>query len=65
MTLSEIHARLGNTTLFFVVIVGAWSLLRYFRRQDLDSSFWGTLVIGELLVLAQTLLGVYLYVIGE
>ena len=65
MTLAEIHARLAYTTLYFVIIVGVWGLWRVFRRQGLDGSFWGTLVIGELLILAQTLLGGYLYLTGE
>jgi hypothetical protein len=33
-------------------------LVRYFRRQGINSSYWGALAIGELLILVQAGLGV-------
>ncbi|MGW8249042.1 MAG: hypothetical protein ACWGO1_00240 [Anaerolineales bacterium] len=64
MTVADIHGRLGYTTLYFMVILAGWGIWRYFRKQGVDSNYWGALVIGEILVLAQGLLGAYLYIIG-
>lgn len=64
MSLAEIHARLGNTAMYYIIIMAVWGLWRYFRKQGLDSNYWGALVIGEVLILAQGLLGAYLYVTG-
>jgi hypothetical protein len=64
MSIVEIHGRLGNTALFYVVILAVWALWRFFRRQGVDSSYWGALVIGELLLLAQGALGGYIYLRG-
>lgn len=64
MSLIDIHARLSNTALLFVVLIALWSLWRFFRRQGADPSYWGALLIGEILILAQGALGGYLWLIG-
>jgi hypothetical protein len=64
MSLPEIHARLGNTALYFVLALGAWGLWRYIRKQGLDSSYWGALIIGEIILLVQGSLGAYLWLNG-
>jgi hypothetical protein len=64
MSLSEIHGRLGNTAVYYVIIMGVWGLWRYFRRQGMDSNYGGALVIGEILILLQGLLGAYLFISG-
>jgi 4-amino-4-deoxy-L-arabinose transferase-like glycosyltransferase len=64
MPLVEIHARLANSVVLFVLVVGLWALLNYVRRQDLSSSYWGTLVVGEILLAAQAVVGAVLYVQG-
>lgn len=60
----EIHARLGNTALFYVIILGLWGLWRFFRRQGLDSSYWGALLIAEILIVALGGLGAYIWFSG-
>jgi hypothetical protein len=65
MSLGEIHGRLGTTALYFFVILGVWGLWRYFRKQSVDSNYWGALAIGEILVVLQGLFGAYLWIIGE
>jgi hypothetical protein len=65
MTLTDIHGGLANTAVLFNLILGVWALWRYLRRQGVDSSYWGALVIGELVILAQGLLGGYLWLVGE
>jgi hypothetical protein len=64
MLLADIHGRLGNTAMFYMIIMAAWGLWRYFRKQGLDSNYWGALVIGEILLLAQGALGAYLWIVG-
>ncbi len=64
MALSEIHARLANTALLYIVLIVLWGWFRYFRRQGINSSYWGALAIGEVLILIQAGLGFYLWLIG-
>jgi len=64
MTLVEIHGRLGNTALFFTIIMSLWGLWRFFRRQGVDSNYWGALAIAEVLYLAQAGLGAFLFFSG-
>ena len=63
-TISFLHARLANTALFFCIAVMVWSFYLYFRRKELDSSYFGAVVICELLFVVQAVLGVILYVQG-
>lgn len=56
-----IHSRLANTVLLYCLILGVWGLWRFFRKQGVESSFWGALVIAEALVLIQGALGVILW----
>lgn len=64
MTLTEVHGRLADTTIYFTIAMALWGLYRYFRRQGIDSSFWGGLAIGEVLYLVQGALGAYLFFSG-
>lgn len=61
MTLVEFHARLANTTLIFVALMALWGFWRFFRRQGVSPSYMGALVVAELLILAQGLVGVLLW----
>ena len=65
MSLGEIHGRLGYTAMYFMILMAVWGLWRFFRKQGVDSNYWGALAIGEILILAQGLLGGYLWIIGE
>lgn len=64
MSLIEIHGRLGHTALYFTVIMALWGFWRFFRRQGLDSGYWGATVIAEILYLTQGGLGAFLYFSG-
>jgi hypothetical protein len=64
LTLVEIHGRLGNTALFYTLVMAVWGLWRFFRRQGLDSSYWGAVVIAEFLYLIQGSLGAFIFFTG-
>ncbi len=61
MSIVEIHTRLSNTATLFVAALGVWALFLRFRSRPLDGNWFGAAMIGELLLVAQSLLGVYLY----
>ncbi|MEK6220661.1 MAG: hypothetical protein N2D54_00240, partial [Chloroflexota bacterium] len=61
MSISEIHANLGNTAMLYFLLIALWGYYRFFRGRGLDSSYWGALAIGELLLVAQGLIGAYLW----
>ena len=65
MSLIEVHARLGNTALFYAILMAIWGLFRYLRRQGVESSYWGALVIAEILFVLQAALGAYLWLSGQ
>ncbi len=65
MTLTDIHGRLSNAILLYTAIVGVWGIYNFIRRRDVSEGYWGALMIGELLILAQGLLGGLLWSQGE
>jgi hypothetical protein len=64
MSIVEIHNRLSSTATIFIAALGIWALFLRFRAKPLDSNWLGAAVIGELLLLAQSLIGVFLYMQG-
>ena len=64
MSVFEIHGRLGNTALLYTIIMAGWALWRFYRCQGINSNFWGSLVILELILLVQGALGGYIYLGG-
>jgi hypothetical protein len=65
MDLAEVHARLGNTSLYYFLALALWGFWRFFRKQGVDSNYWGALIIAELLILVQGLLGGYMWLTGQ
>lgn len=61
MSLPEIHTRLADSATIFIAVLGIWALLSRLRARPLDSNWYGAAMIGELLLVAQVLVGVYLY----
>ncbi len=64
MTWIEIHGRLANTALLYTGIMALWGFWRYFRRQGIESNYWGALVIAELLYVLQGSLGAFIWLSG-
>lgn len=65
MSLVEVHGRLSNTLLLYVILLAVWGLWRFIRREGVGSSYWGALAIAEILVVVQGLLGAYLWFINS
>jgi heme A synthase len=65
MSLPQIHGALANACLIFSLIIAGYGFLLYFRQKGVDSNFWGTLAAGELLFLAQGVLGIVLFASGQ
>jgi hypothetical protein len=62
--LVELHTVLGRSFMFFALALGLWGMVMYFTRQSLGPSYWGALVIGEIVAVLQGLLGVIQLVAG-
>ncbi len=63
--LVTIHDRLANTAILFIIILALWSFWKFFRKQSIDPSYSGALIIGEILILAQSALGLIIAISGR
>ena len=63
MTLTTIHSILSNTVWMFYLALGLWGLFRAIRKQGVDGGYLGAMVIIQVLVLLQGLMGGYLWLI--
>ena len=64
MSLTIIHQRLATTMILFNIIAAVWGLVIYFRDRSITGNYWGILATGELLILAQAVLGFVLWIQG-
>ena len=63
-TIALLHARLLTTILLFFSALAIWGFVSYLRGQGIGGGYRGALAIGELLMLAELLLGIALFVGG-
>jgi hypothetical protein len=59
-TLAVLHARLLVTILLFFGALSIWGFISYLRGRSISGSYKGALAIGELLMLAEFVIGVLL-----
>ena len=64
MTLVQFHAGLSNACVIFSLIIAGYGFLEYLQNQRVDGGFLGVVAVGELLFLAQVVVGVLLAVTG-
>ena len=64
MSLSDVHGQLSTAVVLYTIALGVWGIFNFIRRQGISESYWGALVIGELLIMAQGLLGGALWTQG-
>jgi hypothetical protein len=65
MTLTDIHGALSRTAILLTFILAIWGFIRFFRKEGVSSSYWGAMVIAELLYIVQGIIGVILYILGS
>ena len=64
MSLSEIHDRLATSMLLFLAVAGLWGIGSSLLKHGMSGSYWGILAVGELLILAQAITGIVLWLEG-
>ena len=64
MPLTAIHERLATSMLLFLAVAGIWGLGSAALKRGMTGSYWGMLAIGELLIVAQAITGVVLWLDG-
>jgi hypothetical protein len=64
MSLPQLHSIVSTACAIFALIIGLWALLLYLRNSSLGSDFFGAVVVGELLMVGQALIGVVLLFTG-
>lgn len=62
--LTNMHARLVVTILLFFGALALWGFVNYLRGEGVTGGYKGALAIGELLILAEALIGVILFATG-
>ena len=65
MTISQIHASLAQSATIFLGVLSVWAVLYAILNKELDGNWFGAAVIGELLIVAQVGLGIYIYLSGD
>lgn len=60
IAIAALHARLVVTILLFFGALSIWGFVSYLRGQSISGSYKGALAIGELLMLAEFVVGVLL-----
>ncbi len=61
-TIIWLHDRIGNAAPLFMAVLGIWNLVNFFRKQGLDGSIIGAIVIGEIMMVSMGVLGIILFV---
>jgi len=63
--ISSAHSVLSNSSWIFLAMLGLWGLFRSLRNQAVNPSYLGALIIGEVLILLQGILGTILWIGGS
>jgi hypothetical protein len=64
MPLTDIHDRLATSMLLFLAVAGLWGVGSSLLKRGMSGSYWGMLAIGELLIVAQAITGIVLWLEG-
>lgn len=64
-TLPQIlHDRLAVTASYFLLALSIWGVVQFIRNKPLGASWSGAAVIAEFMLIAQALLGLWMYLLG-
>jgi len=61
MSLPEVHARLANTAMIYCIIMALWGFWRIFRSQGISGGYFGAVIVAELLLAVQGLIGLIIW----
>jgi hypothetical protein len=64
MSLLFIHQRVADSLLIFSVLAAVWGIVRHALRRGVDGNYWSVLAAAELLIIAQAVLGILLWLRG-
>jgi hypothetical protein len=53
----ELHGVLSRAIMMFAAVAGVYGLYLYFRKQTVTPSYWGIIVVGNLLTVGQGAIG--------
>jgi hypothetical protein len=60
----ELHGVLSRAIVMFAAVAGVYGLYLYFRKQTVTPSYWGIIVVGNLLTLGQGAIGLLMALSG-
>jgi len=64
-TIFTIHSGFSTAVTLYFLILGIWGLIQAMRGQSVDGNYLGALVIVEIMVIVQAVLGTALWVAGN
>ena len=65
MFLTDLHCRVGLALIFFAFALGVWGVLAFLRGMGVTGSYIGALFVGEILIIAQAVIGLALILAGR
>lgn len=63
--MTQLHSVIANSIILYLLLIGLWGLGGYFRGFSLSRNYAGALVIGEIVLLVQAVVGLSLVVLGR
>ena len=64
MSIGFFHGRIATAVVLFTLVTGVYGLVEYFRKKPVSPNYWGVIVVGNLLALAQGALGAWMALNG-
>src|SRR6476646_5710949 len=65
MVLTDIHCRVALAVVFFAFALGVWGVFAFLRGMGVTGSYFGALVVGEVLIVAEAVMGLTLLIVGH
>jgi len=60
VSIAFVHERIATAMVLFTAASTVYGFVAYFRKQPVSPSYWGVIVVGNLLALAQGALGAWM-----
>jgi hypothetical protein len=60
MDIAFLHGRIATAMVLFTLVAGVYGLVEYFRKHSVSPSYWGIIVVGNLMAVGQGLIGLWL-----